>query len=430
MSKHFALLSIALVLGLLGACASDESETMMTADDGHMMALDDVTNGMSDVDPTIARMRALEAQVEGIAGKKAWSARFGGGGTITRAWLSGSHLVLEIRGGRTGQTEIQDIDVRTGEARWITVVGPNALDRAPTDGDGGMALITARDNGLTVVNDVTGGRFFNVRTQLAPVPSSDPVAVGPTFYMGDQLSGKFAAVSAASGNVGWYFESEGRCVSAPVLTHGMPRQLVVFGTNTGWIYGVPAKAADGVPPDDAAWAHDLGGSFTAAPNFAMVGDEENRQSLVVFPGKDGWLYGCDAATGRRNWVLRTNAPFSHRASIIGGRVYARNSERFFCVDGTTGQRAWWPESAEGRSEYERSQLFEAPEGFELADRALAANGDRVILLSGANRLMRCNAESGKIESETTLGGFDFFLTNEVTGALVVGTRDGIFMAYE
>jgi outer membrane protein assembly factor BamB len=427
MRLPFALMMAALLVGLLGACASDESAEHH--DSEPMMGMDLV--GMTDdgVDPRIARMRALESQVESIAAKKVWSARFGGGGRVERAWISGTHLLLEVMQPGIGY-EIHDVDLRDGKGRWITNIGDNPLDRAPHDGDGSVGLITARDNGLTVVNDITGSRFYNVRTRLGAVPSSDARGLGPTLFMGDQLSGRFVAVDAKNGQNGWTYRAAGRCVGTPVVTMGMPRQLVIFATNAGWIYGMPAKAADGVPPENPAWAHNLGGNFSADPTFAMVGEGDEKKGLVVFPGRDGWVYGCDPTTGGRNWVLRTDSPFGERAVVSQDRVFVRNADRFFCLDATTGKRAWWPASAEGKSDYEKSQLFEAPEGFELADRCLTANGERAILISGRNRLMRCNMETGAIETETALPAFDFFLTNEATGELMLGTRDGVSVAYE
>ena len=169
------------------------------------------------------------------------------------------------------------------------------------------------------------------------------------------------------------------------------------------------------------------GAVAADPTFGLVG--EKNAALVVVPCDDGWLYGVDPAVGRNLWVLRTDAPFKRKPAIAGNRVFARNADRMFCLDATTGQRAWWAPSAEGADAYAREQLFGPPEGFENAHRMLASRDDRAYLLLGENVVLRCNGEDGRIEGEVALPAFDFFMTNEATGTLILGTRDGIFLAY-
>ncbi len=425
MTKGNCIWALALVVFALSACASDEIDADVRHQDDGAHAMD-----TSHIDPMIVRQRDLEAEALGIADEVSWSFKTGMDETFLRVWENGRWLLAEAYNAKTKNYSIYSIDLDMGRQNWVLVIGENPLARAPHVGDGTIAFLTETDGGMIVVNAMTGGRLFAFRSDLAVIPASDATSKGDTVYLGNYLSQRMAAVAAEDGRNGWDFRIRGNCRTAPVLTSAQANQFLIFGTDEGQLVALRAKRHHEVPPTRAEWTRDLnGGAVKADPRYIEVAGDEDGQvkGLVVVPSEGGWLYGIEPSTGRSHWVLRSDKAFRETPRYMNGRIYARNIERLFCVDAATGERAWMPEGSEELSDYERTQLFREPVGYELADRALAADDSRVFLLKGKNNVLRCNND-GTIESEMELPSFDFFVSNEANGHLVLVTADGYFIA--
>lgn len=416
------VLAAALAFALTG-CASNDTDGGETH-----VATNAVDTAALQVDPEVARMRALAAEARAIVDETVWSGRFADNGSVTRAWMSGSLILFELRDVNTREYEIHCVDAASGKQRWIVILGDNPLDRAPHVGDGTIAFLTANDGGMVVVDSARGSRLWHVRARMGVVPAGDAIGNDGTVYCSSHLSGRMAALVAADGRKAWDFNPNGVCRTAPVLTTPAGRELLVFGTDAGELVALEAKQWDEVAPTAATWTKQLNGPVSGDPTFAMVGEADAAMGLVVVPCEDGWLYGVDPTTGRSRWVVRTDKGFKRSAAVIGNRVFARNANRMFCVDAVTGQRLWYGGDVSELSAYERDEVFREVQGFEHAERALAADAERVYLMQGDNRIMRCKSEDGTVENEQAMPAFDFFLTNEATGALIMGTRDGYFMA--
>lgn len=417
MTKGNRCLALALV-ACLCACASN------TEQPAPAMAVDAGTP------PLITRMRALEAEVGSFAVKKAWSAQLTGDSIVDRAWLEGTTLLLEAYNATSREFEVFSVDTTKGRANWMVVLGMHRLERAPHVGNGTIAFITETDGGMIVVDSRTGSRLFNRVVKLGVVPSTDAVSSGATMYCGNYLTDRLAAVSSVDGGKGWDIVTPGLVSTSPILTRSLANQLVICGTNKGSVFAVAARAFDDVPPTSLDWSRQFSAPVSANLCQTIIGEADLKTTLVVVPCEDKNLYGLDAANGRSKWVLRTNSPFKSDAAAAGGFVFARNGERFFCVDAKTGERAWWPETAKNAPEYEKTQLFGNVQGFEDVDRVLAVAGDRTYLGKGPRTVIVANTKDGGITTSANLVNFDFVLTNGASGHLIAGTRDGIFMAFE
>ncbi|MEE9393810.1 MAG: PQQ-binding-like beta-propeller repeat protein [Planctomycetota bacterium] len=432
----FSLSLVAALLLLLPlACTSDDD---MGWDDDHSTsmsmgrdaALADGDMGTGGMDPLIARMRGLEKAVEFIATKKTWSTRFGGGHKVIGAWIRGNQLLAQVDNADSNQFEIHCADVATGKPRWLVVLGDNPLVEAPAAGDGIFAFMTENDSSMVVVNSQTGARLHNMRTSMDTIPVSGAVGAGDTVYVSNYLSGHMTSLAAESGVKGWDFRTRGICRATPVLTSGLPNQLLIYGTDAGEIVALKPKPFNSSRPGGSVWLHNLHGPLTAAPTYASVKAGDATQYLVVFPCEDGWLYGCDPATGRRRWVVRTEKAFMDSAVVLGDRVYARNAERMIVADARSGARIWRAPRGEDQSQYDYELKDAAPAGFELAHRALAANAKNVYMSMGGNKVGRLTTDGGNLESIVDFDQFTHFLTNPATGDLIMGTSDGIFVAFQ
>lgn len=420
MKKGNAFWTLALVF-VAGACASSDQTTTtstMTVETG--------------VPPLIARMRALESEALQVAVKKVWSAQITGDSEVVNAWLDGSTLLIEAKNPATHEYEVYSADIaRQGQRHWMLVLGKQPLARAPHIGNGTIAFLTEGDGGMVLVNARTGSRIHHIKAQLTVVPSTDATSSGSTAYIGNYLTSRLAAVSGVDGTKGWDLVTNGLVSTTPVLTKKLANELIICGTDKGTVVAVMASAYDGVPPKKEEWSRQFAGPISGQPIIYEIPATENStaKSIAVVPCEDGNLYGLDASTGQTVWALRTNAPFKSMPVAAGGMVFAKNAERLFCLDQKTGARVWWADE-NAASEYAKTQLFAEPKFFEVTDRALGAVGENAYLLRDANLVSRHGLKDGKIAGEARLSGFDYHFSNQSTGTLVLGTKDGIFMVFE
>ncbi|GGZ88441.1 protein kinase domain-containing protein [Streptomyces bluensis] len=74
---------------------------------------------------------------------------------------------------------------------------------------------------------------------------------------------------------------------------------------------------------------------------APVGTARAQGSAVYLSRPDGTLASYDLRTGRRNWILETEAESPARPVLAGGRLYSLAGDgRIICVDATTGKTVW------------------------------------------------------------------------------------------
>jgi outer membrane protein assembly factor BamB len=375
----------------------------------------------------ISRQDALAEAASPLGVKLSWRQNYGSN-EIRRAWLRGDMLLMETWNPAKRRFEILSSDVtKGGRLNWILGIGDHRLARAPHVGRGSITFLTESDSGMIVV-DLNGSRIHGrLRTRIGVIPASEAQSTSDTVFIGNYLAQRLVAASADNGLKGWDFPIEGLCINCPMLTRTLPTNLVICASEKGELTALVARSSGASAPRRASWKRQLAGGIEANPRMVDSNDKSARP-LIVVPCKDGNLYGLDAATGTSEWVLRTNRPFIASASVAGGRVFAKNTERMFCLDLKTGKRLWYGPGTDTSKEYAASQLFSEPAGYETTDRVLAADDARVFFLTGKNQVYRCNSKNGEIECAERLGAFDFFLTNEVTGELLLGTRDGNFLA--
>jgi outer membrane protein assembly factor BamB len=419
MIKGNGIWALGLLL-VLGACATESKPSATT------------NSAPTETPSLITRMRDLEAEVATIATTKSWSAQLTGDSQVERAWLDGANLLLEAYNPATRNHEIYCIDVNGGRGRWMIVLGKNRLARAPHIGGGSIALVTELDGALALIDARTGSRMYTYEVKLGVVPSTDATSKDATVYVGNYLTERLVAVSGLDGGRSWDVALNGLCTTTPILTPRLASPLVVVCTDRGTVAAVAAKQFNEVAPTGPEWTRQLAAPVSADPTLVeLAGDERvPAVSLLAVPCEDMNVYGLDAATGRSRWVLRSNAPFTASPVATGGILFARNGERMFAVDPKTGQRVWMPAAPEGASDYEKAQLFGSVQGYEEAERALGANNDRAYLLRGRDTVFRCDLKTGAVQKVGSLGSFDFLLSNQATGTLIAGTKDGIFVAYE
>ncbi len=403
---------VLLAAGFAAACESTPEE----ASEGMMVALP-------------GRCEYLESRLEGLAGERAWpGGDYVADGQIESATPLGSDLILVAAVPSEGGYVAQCVDLGTGVPRWILNLGPVPLAVPPRGGDDTVVFIFQRDKSMVVVDRATGSRLHNMQVRIDAVPAAAPVSTASTVYVPELVTDRLVSVDAATGNRGWHMRVAGTPLVSPVISSRIPRQVVYFATDAGWLYGVPAAGAREVRPDAPVWERRLSAGVSSGISMAEGVVDGSHQVTLYVPCEDNGLYAIDGSTGAGRWTWWSDAPFrgSEAPAVAVGRVHARNATRFNIIDQATGRRLF----ARGAPTPDSPEQFFAPEAHETCDRFLAANARRTWLLRGPNTVVVMETATGTIVGERVLTDFDWFVTNTATGCVVLGTRDGFFIAFE
>ena len=135
---------------------------------------------------------------------------------------------------------------------------------------------------------------------------------------------------------------------------------------------------------------------------------------TVFVGdEDGVFHAVDRKTGKRRWVLQTQAEVNSSAAVVGQRViFGSYDANLYCLDTKTGKKIWT---------------------FATADRinGSPAIAGKYTFVTGCDQHLRMiNIDTGKQEHDMELGSFMIASPAIVDNMLYVGTHDGEFLAVD
>ncbi|MGH7512102.1 MAG: PQQ-binding-like beta-propeller repeat protein [Gemmatimonadales bacterium] len=217
---------------------------------------------------------------------------------------------------------------------------------------GATVYIGSTDANVYALDRATGGLRW--KTATGGRVTSTPVVAGGRVYL-VSYDGRLYALDAGTGAVAWTFRTAGERRFTARHLHGfapdaesMPdpfdiylsspvvwRDLVVFGSGDGHVYGVDASSGR------LRWSYLTGDVVHASP--AVAG------GTVYIGSWDGWLYALDAAKGTLRWKLRTGQDddihnqvgFQSSAAVMDGVVYVGcRDAHLYAVDARTGARRW------------------------------------------------------------------------------------------
>ena len=251
-----------------------------------------------------------------------------------------------VAGGRiffgTATGSFYAADARSGEVLWRMRTGGAVTSSAASDGR--TVYFASRDNALRAVRASDGKVRWVLRFGAAlgrdnywDYLLSSPVLVGPVLYAGSG-DGCLYAVDAATGRVRWKFDSGARIRATPAVRDGR----IVFATTSGRVFAL--SAADGA----LRWTfatqganqrfEDQGNDTTAVmASVTIAGD------AVAIGGRDGWLYGLDAASGRERWrITHDGSSWILGTAFDGTSLYvgSGSAQIVQAVDPATGAERW------------------------------------------------------------------------------------------
>lgn len=242
----------------------------------------------------------------------------------------------------SGDSCLYAIDARSGAEKWQFKTG-GAVHSSPTIADGAV-YFTSRDGSLYEVDSATGKQRSKFQTGATlPYPwgfdyiLSSPLVVDGVAYFGSG-DGHLYALDIRSGKPKWKFDTKTLVRSSPALVD----KTIFFGDMKGYLYAVDAEtgaekwrfATEGVKLDPAEFGFD---------RCAIVSSPAISGEVIVFGGRDGFLYAVNRQTGAEKWR------FDHEISwvisspaIFNETVFTGTSDGRFvqAVDLNTGKEKW------------------------------------------------------------------------------------------
>ena len=234
------------------------------------------------------------------------------------------------------------LDSKTGTKVWSF----QALNAIPSTCaiSKGKVYFTDKKNNLYCLQADTGKKLWQI--DLKPdlnyewgfdYYQSSPLVYNGIVYAGSG-SGYMYAVNETDGKIKWSFKASSLVRSSPTLYQNM----IYFGDLSGQVYAVSATTGE------QKWHYATHGDTVVNEKYgndykAIIASVAIENNVAVIGGRDGYLYGLDASTGKEiwsynydgSWVLTSVAIKNN--TVITGTSDGRVVQAF---DLLTGKEKW------------------------------------------------------------------------------------------
>jgi outer membrane protein assembly factor BamB len=242
----------------------------------------------------------------------------------------------------SGDRFLRAVDVASGKERWRFETG-GAVCSSPCCADG-VVYVTSRDRCLYAVAADSG----QLRWRFAmgdDLPFrwgydyflSSPLVVGEQVYVGGG-DGYVYALAAKTGAEVWKCKTDGRVRSSPAYAD----EMVFVGSMDGYLYAVAAGTGKQIWKFESQGARDDPKKFPF-DHRSLISSPAIADATIAIGGRDGFLYGVDAKTGKEHWRSdhRLSWVVSSPAIAQGLALAGTSDGKFFqAVDVGTGQERW------------------------------------------------------------------------------------------
>lgn len=300
----------------------------------------------------------------------------------------------------------------TGTQRWRTMTD-GAVTSTPAVA-GGRVYVTSRDGRLYCLDAADGRLLWRLQfgADLGPMNYWDYYLSSPNLsagrvYVGSG-DGHVYAVNARSGRVLWRYDAGARIRSSPALADDM----AYVGTVDGHVLALDANdgrlrwkfATDGASHRFS----DAGNDTTAIMDSPLV-----AAGLVVFGGRDGFLYAVDAQTGSQRWrTTHDGSSWILSTATDGETLYVGSGSALIvqAADLRTGKEKWrFPV---------KGALFGS----------LALAGDTLLASDLSGHLQGVRASDGALLWSFPMGGRSFASPTAEGRTVYCGSDDGVMYA--
>jgi len=203
---------------------------------------------------------------------------------------------------------------------------------------GGLVFFTSgRDGYLYALDAVSGKQVWKhgyKGTAAAPAADGDTVYLSTGRQIFDTtFRGELIALDARTGRKKWQIERDREFITSPAIADG----IVVAAANDGWLYACDAKSGK------VLWRNETWQQVARPETAAAIHDG------VVFYGSRGTgeavLYAADLESGEARWEFTADAANFSAPTVAGGVVYApairsNGNGTLFALDEQTGQELW------------------------------------------------------------------------------------------
>ncbi len=221
------------------------------------------------------------------------------------------------------------VNITDGKPRWTfktmseikaspVVVSDVALSGGAR---GDTVLIGSYDGHLYALDAKTGRQRWKVET-MGQVHATPAVLDGLAFIAG--CDAVLRAIRVADGTEAYQIASGAYTGASPLIEGGR----AYFGTFNNEVLAFDLRAKKRL------WRFaDEDRKFPFYSSAAMAG------TLIVLGGRDKFVYGLDATTGKPAWTFATRARVDSSPAIAGGRVYIGSGDgRLYVLDAATGKK--------------------------------------------------------------------------------------------
>ncbi|HJR42867.1 MAG TPA: PQQ-binding-like beta-propeller repeat protein [Gemmatimonadaceae bacterium] len=344
------------------------------------------------------------------------------GGVAWRVQTRGAVQGSPVIGGRllyAGSTDgrLYAIERSSGDTRWTFDAGsPIASTPAVAEG---LVIFAARDRRLRAIDAGSGRERWSVPFggdlpwawghESGDFYLSSPNYAGGTVYVGAG-DGNLYAIRARDGRVLWRAPTEGRVRSSPAIDG----DLVFVGSADGRMYAFETATGR------QRWRFDTEGVKLESRSFGydrrtVQSSPAVKDSLVVFGGRDGFLYGVDRARGTQRWRVDHRISWVNTSPAVhDGLVFAGSSDGRFAhaVDARTGVERWRVTTP--------SLVWSSP----------AVSGDAVYVADWGGNLLALEARTGAAQWRHRMGGRMLSSPVLADGRIYIGSDDGGIYAYQ
>jgi len=269
------------------------------------------TNGRIISSPAVVGGIAYIASTDGNVyavdtdnGTKIWAYNTGVRVTSSPAVAGGAVFVASYDGG------FYAIDANAGTLRWMV----------PSEGERRFA-----------------GKHLNLRPpagEKAPDPFdvylSSPVVYDGLVYFGSG-DGNVYAIDVAAGQIRWKFKTGNVIHASPTIADG----LLYIGSWDTYFYALNAKTGKMV------WRFKTGEDTLASNQTGIQGTAAVSGGVVYFECRDAHLYALNALTGEKKWAYSTGGSWGMSSPAVrDGKVWFTTADGrgFNEVDAATGKR--------------------------------------------------------------------------------------------
>ena len=310
------------------------------------------------------------------------------GEKLTQVWLVGKSIYC-----LTNENVLRRLDRESGVTRWTRrPAEPPRLIREPVEADGKVLVVA---HNIAMVYQISTGAFLK-KVDLPFMANSDPAFDGEVIYIADSAD-RVVAINLESGLEVWSCRAEKAICTRPVQAG----TTLISVSSSGEVMAYSKLS------HRLVWAEHFRtwGKILTPPVVTPDG-------RCYVAGGESMLYCLSIGNGEQLWKYFAGALLPESPAVADGRVYLYVPHKGMVVlNAKSGAEL-------ENFHYERGRQY------------LGRVQDRVYMVSEDRKIICADADSGQELGRLLMKDYDFFLTNDEAGCILVANRLGRIVCLE